>query len=103
MLHYGSCFCSTIVKGLGAPYGGHNWNALFDWLTSLWWMPGKSAVLVHVAFPTLPKAKLRKYVRLQAEALEEWNRRAPGKLTVFFPPGSEAVIRSLEQEDSGLA
>jgi RNAse (barnase) inhibitor barstar len=75
--------CDDLFNECGAAlqfpnYFGENWDALFECLTDLEWLPGDAYTLVvtdsHVLLDRAPKAELGRLLDVLAFAAHEWTR-----------------------------
>jgi len=55
-------------------YFGRNWDALYDCLTDLDWLPAdvRHVVIAHAAVPGLPAEQLAIYRSLLADVVQDW-------------------------------
>lgn len=53
-------------------YFGFNWDALYDCLRDLSWIPCHKIVLVHAALPELPSDDLQVYLEILRGAVLDW-------------------------------
>lgn len=53
-------------------YFGFNWDALYDCLRDLSWIPCRKIVLVHVTLPGLPREDLQVYLEILRDAVFDW-------------------------------
>ncbi|HEK1688670.1 TPA: barstar family protein, partial [Pseudomonas putida] len=53
-------------------YFGFNWDALYDCLRDLSWIPYHKIVLVHVTLPELPREELQVYLEILRDAVLDW-------------------------------
>lgn len=63
----------SIAQGIGFP-GHHaaNWNALFDTLCTLSWVPEREVVIAHESTPRLSVEQLAEYRKVLADAVDSW-------------------------------
>lgn len=77
-------------------YFGFNWDALYDCLRDLEWVPQRKVVLVHSALPKLPESELRIYLEVLRDAALSWEGDGAHDLEVFFSiderPGVEILL-----------
>lgn len=79
---------------------GHNWDALYDCLCDLGWIPERRVVLVHERIdPAFPEDELRVYLQLLREAVEDW--RTAGSEHELVVAFSEADLARLEAAIDG--
>lgn len=73
-------------EGLGCPWFGANWDALYDAVRDLSWLGDKELVIEHADLPFGDKRRSRIiYFSLLQDALEDWQLENPTKLTVRIP------------------
>ncbi|HEY4245130.1 MAG TPA: barstar family protein [Kofleriaceae bacterium] len=80
-------------------YFGFNFDALYECLGDLSWLPAGSVFIVHEALPRLDRATLDTYLSVLASAVRKWRGSAERELIVVFPPAdAEAVAASLSAQ-----
>ncbi len=86
----------VLYEGLKLPgYFGFNWNALSDCLRDFHWLSHRSVVLRHADLPAIPRADLREYLGILAEAVESWRSDEERTLRVIFPASLQWEVASL--------
>lgn len=65
-------------------YFGFNWDALYDCLRDLGWIPYRKVVLVHEALPNLPEEDLKVYLEVLRDSALDWGGDQEHELEVFF-------------------
>ena len=65
-------------------YFGFNWNALYDCLGDLGWIPFRKVVIVHESLPKLPEKDLKIYLEVLRDAVFDWSGNAEREFEVFF-------------------
>jgi len=96
-----SCGLSTrellfdaLSKELQFPdYFGRNWDALFDCLRDLSWIPQKKVVLIHRDVPKLEPAAIKVYLKLLDDAVAGWKEGEGHEVVVVFPEEAEETVR----------
>ena len=76
-------------------YFGFNWDALYDCLCDLTWVPFYKVVLVHESLPNLPENELVVYLKILHDAILNWGSDENHKLEVFFIGGDSQLISNL--------
>jgi len=76
-------------------YFGFNWDALYDCLRDLNWIPCEKVVLVHESLPKLKKEDLRVYLEVLRDSVLDWRVGEEHVLEVNFRSRDEYVIRSI--------
>ncbi len=79
-------------------YFGFNWDALYDSLRDLSWMPCKKVVLVHESLPRLNNEDLRVYLEVLRDSVLDWHAGDDHVLEVNFRSRDESIIRSILSE-----
>jgi hypothetical protein len=79
-------------------YFGFNWDALYDCLRDLGWIPCRKVVLVHAALPNLPADDLKLYLEILRDSALDWRGGQAHELEVFFSvidrPRIEQILKS---------
>lgn len=91
---------SALYQALRVPaHAGHNWDALFDLLCDLTWLPDGEVMVVHSAVPDLSNDELRTYLSIFEDAavrLAESNPHGqPRVLIACFPTAAHRRIQAL--------
>jgi RNAse (barnase) inhibitor barstar len=76
-------------------YFGYNWDALYDCLRDLSWMPCHKVVLVHESLPELPRDDLKIYLEILRDSVLDWIGDDGRELEVVFKEVDRAVAESL--------
>ena len=75
-------------------YFGFNWNALYDCLRDLGWIPCRKVVLVHDALPKLPEEDLKVYLEVLRDAILDWAGDEEHELEVFFRTADRRAVEA---------
>ncbi|TBV08078.1 barstar family protein [Stutzerimonas kirkiae] len=77
-------------------YFGFNWDALYDCLRDLEWIPRRKVVIVHSILPKLPESELKVYLEVLRDSALDWERDKMHDLEIFFgiheQPGVEMLL-----------
>lgn len=76
-------------------YFGYNWDALYDCLRDLSWVPCHKIVLVHESLPELPGDDLKIYLEILRDSVLDWIGDDGHELEVVFKEVDRAVAESL--------
>lgn len=76
-------------------YFGYNWDALYDCLRGLSWVPCHKIVLVHESLPELPRDDLKIYLEILRDSVLDWIGDDGHELEVVFKEVDRAVAESL--------
>lgn len=76
-------------------YFGYNWDALYDCLRDLSWMPCHKVVLVHESLPELPRDDLKIYLEILRDSVLDRNGDDGHELEVVFKDVDRAVAEIL--------
>lgn len=76
-------------------YFGFNWDALYDCLRDLEWIPCRKVVLVHKTLPNLPEEDLKVYLEVLRDAIIDWAADEEHELEVFFRTADRRAVESL--------
>ncbi|MCC4598358.1 barstar family protein [Xanthomonas campestris pv. phormiicola] len=76
-------------------YFGFNWNALYDFLTDLGWIPCHKIVLVHDALPNLPEKDLKVYLDVLHDSVSGWSGNVEHELEVFFRSMEKTKVENI--------
>nr|WP_282187675.1 barstar family protein [Pseudomonas sp. MWU12-2020] len=76
-------------------YFGYNWDALYDCLRDLSWVPCHKIVLVHESLPELPRDDLKIYLEILRDSVLDWIGDDGRELEVVFKEVDRAVVGSL--------
>lgn len=86
---------AAIATGLDFPeYFGGNWNALWDCLADLSWIPERTIVVVHERAPRLTPENLITYLDVLQSASEIQHRKANCDLISWFPEADREVLEA---------
>ena len=88
---------NTLARDLDFPqYFGQNWDALYDFLCDLSWIPERRVVIIHEGLPfQLTDRDLRTYLELLIDAVKSWKPGENHELEVIFPLSSQERVREL--------
>lgn len=76
-------------------YFGFNWDALYDCLRDLAWIPCRKVVLVHEALPNLPGEDLKIYLEVLRDSVLDWEGDQAHELEVFFRSADRCVVEKV--------
>lgn len=77
-------------------YFGHNWDALYDFLCDLSWIPERRIIIIHEGLPSqLTYSELRTYLELLIDAVKNWKPEENHELEVVFPLDSRLRVREI--------
>nr|WP_271409607.1 barstar family protein [Pseudomonas sp. Q1-7] len=76
-------------------YFGFNWDALYDCLRDLSWIPCYKVVLVHEALPSLPVEELKVYLEILRDSALDWGGSQEHELEVFFRISDRSVVEKI--------
>ncbi|WP_076520257.1 barstar family protein [Achromobacter sp. MFA1 R4] len=76
-------------------YFGFNWDALYDCLRDLAWIPYRKLVLVHEALPSLPEEDLKVYLEILRDSALDWGGDQEHELEVFFRSADRRRVEKL--------
>lgn len=76
-------------------YFGYNWDALYDCLRDFSWIETKVITMIHTEIPILSKEKLRIYIEILSDAIQDWQEDDKHYLKVIFPKEEDEVIKEL--------
>lgn len=76
-------------------YFGFNWDALYDCLRDLGWIPCHKIVLVHEALPSLPEEDLKVYLEVLRDSALDWGGGQEHGLEVFFRSADKRRVEKL--------
>lgn len=86
----------SLYYGLWLPgYFGFNWNALYDSLCDLNWIPRKKTVILHEKLPSLPESEARVYLEVLRDAVQNLATDRQRKLEVIFPESDRLKVEFL--------
>lgn len=92
-----------LSKKLNFPsYFGCNWDALNDLLRDFHWVKSRGIYLSHKVVPELSTEELRKYLKILANAVRDWNideKHSSHELIVKFPEGSKGQVEKILNSD----
>lgn len=76
-------------------YFGFNWDALYDCLRDLSWIPCQKIVLVHESLPRLPIDDLQVYLEILRDSVLDWVDDDRHEIEVVFRTIDRSVVESL--------
>ncbi|MBA6066760.1 barstar family protein [Pseudomonas mosselii] len=83
----------ALYYGLWFPgYFGFNWDALYDCLTDLEWIPCRKVIIAHERVPALPDSELRVYLEVLRDATLSWELGGEHKLEILFREVDRGMI-----------
>ena len=66
-------------------YFGKNWDALYDCLTDLEWLSGKSTIIIlHQEFPNFSEDELSSYLHVLRRSQDYWRKDGSKKMMITF-------------------
>jgi RNAse (barnase) inhibitor barstar len=95
-----------LARRLSFPdYFGHNWDALWECICDLSWLPAGPVTIVHHDVPlTNGSADQRSYLGLLDDAVRQWRASGERDFAVLFPPEVEhhvaAVVKLAARDES---
>lgn len=76
-------------------YFGFNWDALYDCLRDLAWIPCRKIVLVHHRLPKIPDNDLRVYLQVLKDSVLDWGVDEEHQLEIVFQDSDRDRVESL--------
>lgn len=76
-------------------YFGFNWDALYDCLTDLEWIPCRKIVVVHECLPGFTDKDLKIYLEVLRDAVASWSGSESHELEVFFRKDDQYAVEVL--------
>lgn len=76
-------------------YFGFNWDALYDCLCDLSWLPCRKIVLLHDSLPQIPKLDLEIYFGILRDAVLDWKNNEEHELEVVLLNSDRHAIEKL--------
>ena len=76
-------------------YFGFNWDALYDCLRDLSWVPCHKIVLVHESLPEIPRDDLKIYVEILCDSILDWVSDDGHEIEVVFRDIDRIVVENL--------
>ncbi len=88
---------SILARDLDFPqYFGHNWDALYDLLCDLSWIPQRRVVIIHEGLSSqLTDQELGTYLKILIDAVKSWGPNENHELAAIFPSSSQERVREL--------
>jgi len=84
----------ALFWGLWLPgYFGFNWNALYDCLRNLSWIPDRKIVLLHDGLPKIDSLNLKVYLEVLRDAVLDWDENDEHMLEVVFKEQDYEKVR----------
>ncbi len=89
-------FLKSLYYSLWFPgYFGFNWNALYDCLCDLSWIPCNKVVFLHDALPKVPEHDLQVYLDILKDAVLGWTNDDSHELVAVFQASEQATVEKL--------
>lgn len=82
-------------------YFGFNWDALYDSLNDLSWLPCLKVVLLHDSLPQIPKLDLQVYLGVLRDAVLNWRNDEEHELEVVFPASNQLNVEKIFIKNCG--
>ncbi|MFJ3260830.1 barstar family protein [Pseudomonas sp. NPDC086581] len=76
-------------------YFGFNWDALYDCLSDLEWIPYRKIVVVHERLPDFADEDLKIYLEVLRDAVASWSESEAHELEVFFRKSDQCRVESI--------
>ncbi|MDU8606379.1 barstar family protein [Pseudomonas amygdali] len=76
-------------------YFGFNWDALYDCLRDLSWVPCHKIVIVHKSLPGLPRDDLKVYLEILRDSVLDWVGDNGHEIEVVFTDIDRTVVEGL--------
>lgn len=76
-------------------YFGFNWNALYDCLRDLEWIPMKRVAVIHGVLPNIPDADLKIYLEILRDSIVELKANNRTNLEIVFPESARERVERL--------
>ncbi|MGY2238033.1 barstar family protein [Pseudomonas gingeri] len=73
-------------------YFGFNWDALYDCLRDLEWIPCCKVVIFHETLPLLDRSDLKIYLEILRDSVIDWYEDESHELEVVFRCADEVII-----------
>lgn len=74
-------------------YFGYNWNAVYDCLRDFNWITTEGVVLVHIELPELTQEKLKNYIEMLVDVVQDWKEGEEHYFKVIFPESAKDLIK----------
>jgi hypothetical protein len=85
-----------LERQLEFPEWGHNWDALYDWLSRLHWLNERSVLIVHVGIPRLAEGELRTYLGILLDVHANWISSPEHEFVAIFPESAANRLDELQ-------
>ncbi|WP_434695873.1 barstar family protein [Pseudomonas sp. Z1-14] len=76
-------------------YFGFNWDALYDCLRDLSWIPCRQLVLVHESLPRLLRKDLRLYLEVLRDSVLDWAGDEGHEIEVVFKSVDRNMVEGM--------
>ena len=92
-----SALLDAFAEAMNFPsHFGHNWDALYDLLCDLSWIPQRRVVIIHECLSSqLTDQELRTYLEILIDAVKSWGPNENHELAAIFPLNSQERVREL--------
>lgn len=76
-------------------YFGFNWNALYDFLRDLEWIPCRNIIFFHEVLPKIPEKDLKIYLEILHDSIIDWGDNGEHEIKVFFKNQDKEIIEGI--------